>query len=138
MVAASRRTLVLAIGVLSLGCLVSSCSSSADSASAVGTSGAGQVFANVTMSAFDVTVENLAGQPLVDIEVTLKPAGFIVYTERIPRLGSGEKRSLKVSDFTSRDGTPLSLRVATPKEVRVAAVDVTGKKFEMTTPWKQQ
>ena len=138
MVAVPRSTPALAIGVLTLGCIVSSCSPSTNTAGAVGTSGAAPAFANVQMTAFDVTVENVSGQPLVDLEVTIKPAGFVVYTERIPRLGSGEKFAIKTSDFTSRDGTPFSLRVATPREVKIAAVDVSGKKFEMSTPWKAQ
>ena len=139
MVAAPRRTLVLIAGVLVLGWIVSSCSSGSSEDAALGTAGRAPAFVDVQMSTFDVTVENRAGEPVIDMLVSIKPVGgFTLYTTRVPRLGSGEKRVLSVNEFTSRDGTPFSLRVVRPKEITVTAVDLSGgKKFAMTTPWKQ-
>src|SRR5262249_11315120 len=107
------------------------------SGSRVGSAGSTQhPFIKIDTSSLFVTVENDAGRALMDVQLTVKPTGgMLVFTDRISRLESNEKHDISISDFKSRDGTPLNLRVYRPREVTVTAVDLVGEKFEMTKPW---
>ena len=58
-----------------------------------------------------VVVENLTSQPLIDINISLK-SGILVFSDTIGRLEAKEKRQIRHSDFSSRDGTSFSLRIA--------------------------
>jgi hypothetical protein len=136
MVAVSRRALALPAAVLVFGLVVPGCSGIArQDTAAAATSGETPTFASVQHSSIDVTVENQAGQPLVDVVIAIKPIGRSPYTKEIRRVENGQKRSFSLSEFTGNDGTPFSLRLARPKEITVTAVDALGKKVEMTTPW---
>jgi hypothetical protein len=125
--------------MLAFGCIVSGCAglSVDDPAPESGTSGQLPAFANVQNTTFDVTVENRAGLPLLDVLVAIKPVGRPAYTKFIPRMEGGQKRALVLSEFTGNDGTQFSLNIARPREISITARDMVGTKFEMTTPWKR-
>jgi hypothetical protein len=126
-----RRPLLTAV-VLGVGWLVAACSQS-------GAVGSGQSESGIVIqtSSMFVTVDNRAGQPLVDVKIALKPASGTLFTNYIPRLESGAKKDLALSDFRSIDGTGYSLRLQRPRQVIVTASDLVGKKYETTVPWSQ-
>src|SRR5688572_14135756 len=100
----SRRLFVPIIGVVALGSILSACSSGTASG-AVGTSGeTGAFLALDTTSGPFVVVENVSGQPLIDINISLK-SGMLVFSNSIGRLEAKEKRQIRHGDFSSRDGT---------------------------------
>ena len=82
-----------------------------------------------------ITVENRTAQPLVDVNLSIK-SGMLTFTDRVSRLEANEKRSIRHGDFTSRDGTSFSLRIARPREVAVSGKNLEGKTFEATLPWQ--
>jgi hypothetical protein len=83
-----------------------------------------------------VTIENRAGTPLLNVNVTIHAPGAPPYTRLITRLESSEKRDISLADFSSRDGTTLNLRMLTPRSVQVTGTDLTNKKYEAETRWK--
>ncbi len=83
-----------------------------------------------------LTVQNMAGQPLLEVSIAIQPTGpRPPFTTRIGRLETGEKRDISFGDFSSRDGTRFGLRVARPREVSATAVDLVGKKYDVKVPW---
>lgn len=84
-----------------------------------------------------VTVEDDAGTALSDVNVAIQAPGAPPYTHLITRLEAGEKRDVSLSDFSSRDGTTFSLRMLSPRSVRVSATDMTGKSYNAEVAWKQ-
>jgi hypothetical protein len=127
----SRRVVPFILVAVSSALVACSSSSAND---AVGTSGEGAFVHVDTSSAPFVTVENRTDQPLVDVTIGLK-SGILTFSDSISRLEVKETRRLRHADFTSRDGTSFSLRLATPKTVLVTARDLTGKTFESSMPW---
>ena len=131
----SRRVLVPAVGAVVLGSILSACSSSGPKG-AVGTSGAITSFVTVDVSSPPIiTVQNRTAQPLIDVSLAIK-SGMLTFTDRISRLEANERRPIRQGDFTSRDGTSFSLRVARPKAIAVTAKDLDGKQFDVTLPWE--
>ena len=132
----SRRVLVPAVGAVVLGSILSACSSSGGPKGAVGTSGAITSFVTVDVSSPPIiTVQNRTAQPLIDVSLAIK-SGMLTFTDRISRLEANERRPIRQGDFTSRDGTSFSLRVARPKTIAVTAKDLDGKQFDVTLPWE--
>lgn len=140
MTTVSRPALAPLAGVLLLGCwIVSACSGSSETTTSgtAGTSGGVPAFVAVQNTSLDVTVENRAGGPLLNVRVAIKPVGGLLeFTKMLSRMEAGEKRDLALSQFSGRDGTTFSLRVVRPKEIAVTAVDLVGRTYEMTTPWR--
>jgi hypothetical protein len=131
----SRRLFVPLISVFVLGILATACSSGT-ATGAVGTSGQSDAFLAIdTTSGPFVVVENLTSQPLIDISISLK-AGILTFSDTIGRLEAKEKRQVRHGDFTSRDGTSFSLRIATPRDVMITAKNPDGKQLETTTRWQ--
>lgn len=133
-----RRPLITAVALV-VGWLTLACSDTLTVRSepgTVGSAGASAAAVAVETSSLFVTVENRAGQPLVDVAVALKPASGTLFSTSISRLETGAKRDLALSDFRSNDGTGYSLRLQRPKQVLVTARDLAGKKYETTVPWK--
>jgi hypothetical protein len=130
----SRRVLVPLVGAFVLGSILSACSGSgADRA--VGTSGQSDTAVGVDNSSPQfITVENRTEQPLIDVNVGIK-SGMLTYSGNVSRLEAKEKRQLRHGEFTSRDGTGFSLRVARPTRISVTARNTDGKQFESTMPW---
>lgn len=124
------RSLVLIAGVCASGlaCGGQGSGAAADESAPIG----------VTNSRFGVTVENRAGQPLTEVRVEVIPAGrTVVYTSFYGRLEAGQKQEFSVTSFRGRDGTPLDLRIARPRTIRVTAQDLTGKPYEVERRWQQ-
>ena len=135
MTTASRQGVLFA-SVFLTAVLAWSCSAATSQEAGI-TGTTGQAFVRVEPSSFFVTIENLAGQPLLDIRVAIKPVGGATeFTKLVSRVEAGEKRDISLSDFGGRDGTPFSLRVVRPKSITVTAASLTGQKFETTVPWK--
>ena len=134
----SRRPLITAVALVA-GCLAMACSDAPKVQSetgAVGSAGDSTTAIAVETSSLFVTVENRAGQPLLDIKVALKPASGTLFTAFLSRLEAGAKRDMSLADFRSNDQTTFSLRLQRPKQVIVTATDLVGKKYEVTVPWK--
>ena len=138
---AFRRGFVGIAGALVLASILSGCSGSSPGnagSKATGTSGSVPVPIDVQITLLFVTVENRAGQPLLDMDVTIRPVGGAMrFTTSIRRMESGERRDLSLGDFIGGDrSTRFNLRIAArPKEVAVTAVDLVGKHYEVTVPW---
>lgn len=91
----------------------------------------------VQTSQMFVTVENKAGLALLDMDVTILPVGGMTeFKKFIGRMENAEKRDFALGDFSGRDGTPLNLRVARPKTVRVTAKDLNNKTYTVEVPWQ--
>ena len=91
----------------------------------------------VQTSQMFITVKNDAGVPLTDVTISIvPPTRTAVYTKFFGRLENSESRDAMLGDFSSRDGTPFSLRVVKPKTVEVKGTGVDGKTYSVTVPWK--
>jgi len=131
----SRRLFVPLFGVVALASILSACSSGTASG-AVGTAGATDAFLAIdTTSGPFVVIENLTSQPLIDINISLK-SGILVFSDTIGRLEAKEKRQIRHSDFSSRDGTSFSLRIAKPRDISVTAKNPDGKQLESSSRWQ--
>jgi len=120
----------LVVGALCL--VISACSGSGTTASGDSAS------IGVTTSSMFVTIENKAGLPLLDVNVSIIPVGRATeYTRFVGRLENAEKRDIALGDFNGKDGTPFSLRVVRPDGVHVVAKDMNSKSYEVQAPWAQ-
>lgn len=90
----------------------------------------------VELSQTFVTLQNRSGLPLAEVSITIVPHGPTEFTRLLSRVENSGKRQVPLTEFRSRDGTPLNLRVVRPKSVRVRAQDVAGKSYELEVPWK--
>jgi len=92
----------------------------------------------VTIGQFEVTVVNTAGRALFEVRVEIMPAGPAShFTNTVPRMENGEKRSLPHNRFTDRDSIPFSPRNVRVSGVVVTAKDIDGKALRVELPWKQ-
>jgi hypothetical protein len=137
-----RRLVVVVVGVFMLGWAVSGCSTESSQAGvpdATGTSGQnGAAFLDLQITTFGLMATNQVGKPLNDVTVTIKPVGYpLLYTTRVRRMESGEKRELSFGAFLDRDGQAFSLRTVRPKEIVATAVDLGGTQHDMTIPWRK-
>lgn len=82
-----------------------------------------------------ITVQNRAGLPLTEVKVAVVPYSRTEFTKFVARLESGEKRDIMMGELSSRDGTVFSPRVVKAKAIRVTAVDVVGKQYDVEVPW---
>ena len=84
-----------------------------------------------------ITVENTSAATLRTVQVHVVPHGEATLFSASPTsLAGGEKRDFPLGSFRGRDGTPLDLRVARIKSVRVTATDTQGKPLQAEVPWK--
>jgi hypothetical protein len=127
-----RRAFAATVSVV-VGCAVLGCSGESSQAGASGSTGTSRraepafIGLQVTPS-LSITIENLAPEPLLDVNVTIKPAtGDMLYTTILPRLEPREKRNLVFGQFRRSDGTPFSAVLAF---VRPKEVIVTGRSVE--------
>lgn len=92
----------------------------------------------VTLTPFEVVVTNTAGRALFEVLVEIMPAGPAThFTNTLPRMENGEKRSLSHTRFSDRDGVPFSPRNVKVSGVVVTAKDIDGKVFRVEVPWKR-
>ena len=133
-----RRPLVLLVA-LAVGSLATACSDALSRQSekgAVGSSGTSPAAIAVQTSSSYLTVENRAGLPLLDVSVALRSVNGVSFTKSISRLESAAKLDLSLGELRSNDGTSYSPQFARPKDVRITATDLVGKKYDVTVPWK--
>lgn len=133
------RALVALAASLALAFVVSGCSSASSSEGEVGavaTAGTASAALAIQAGSMFITIENRAGQPLLDVRVAIQ-GGRAPFTAVIPRLETSQKVDLTFGDFRARDGTPFSLRVARPRAVVATAQDFVGQKHEVTVPWER-
>ncbi len=133
---ASRKALAAVVVVLVSGVVVSACSDSAREPGAVGTAGSGESAIGIQSSMFFVTVENRVDTPLLNVQVAIRPAGVVKFETTVARVEPGEKRNISLDQFRSADGTRFNLRQVRPKNVTVGAVDMLGKRYDVTAPWQ--
>jgi len=134
-----RRGLLVTLVVLAAGAGAIACSDAITRQSetgAVGSSGTAAAAIGVVTSASFLTVENRAGLPLVDVEISLKATNGLSFSKSISRLETSAKRDLSLAELRSNDGTTFNTRFQKPKEVVVKATDLVGKKYDVTVPWK--
>jgi len=130
---ASRRRL----GLLERLCLVGLMGLALAKCSGSASTTQGQNLIHVETSPFSVAVENKVGMPLIDVEVKIVPvSGVTQFTKFAGRIENGEKRELELNTFMDTGGTPFSLRLVTPKTVRVTGKDLSNKVIEVSVPWK--
>jgi len=131
-----RRSAVKALaGLFFSSALLSACSSSATSG-AVGTSGSAASGIGVETSSLYITIENRAGNPLSDVNVSLEGGGTTTYTAHFPKMATGEKKDIPTANLKGRDGSSLNLFAVHPRQITVTAVDLFGKKYDVKVPWK--
>jgi hypothetical protein len=135
-----RRALVFFSAVSVLSYLASGCSSASSEVGGVtGTSGQGgsaAIGVQLTSPLLTVVVENRAGRPLVDVSVSIR-AGTLAYSTTVPRIEPNDKRALNPNEFRAQGGGMFNPSAVRAKEIVVAAKDLDGKTYEVTTPWKQ-
>jgi hypothetical protein len=91
----------------------------------------------VQTSQMFITVKNDAGVPITDVTISIvPPTRTTVYTKFLGRLENSESHDVMLGEFSSRDGTPFSLRVVSPKSVEVKGSGADGKTYDVTVPWK--
>ena len=134
----SRWVALVAPLLLLLLFATAACSKSAQTGT-VGTAGSnsgGDAF-RIAFDQTFITIENLTGSPIVDGRIEIVPRGVRPpFTTAFPRLENHAKREIPLRDFRGNDGTEFSRRVAHAQRVRITAVDVAGKKYEMEVPVK--
>ena len=97
-----RSPLAGPVSALILACSVVACSGEASPGgdSTVGTTGAAPASIKVVQTAMFVSIENQAGQPLVDVAIAIHPSGGRApYTTNVRRIESGGKQALSFGDF---------------------------------------
>ena len=82
-----------------------------------------------------VTVQNKAGLPLLDLNVSIDAAGSPPFTHLLTRLENGETHDISLSEFESVDGTTFNVRMMRPTAVRATAKDMTNKTYQVEIPW---
>ena len=84
-----------------------------------------------------LTVKNVAGVPLTDVMIGIKPAGVQPeYQMSVRRLENAQERDLPLVQFRGIDGTPLTLRVVRPRHVHITATDISGTEYDVELPWQ--
>jgi hypothetical protein len=129
-----RRTLACVLSWVILG--VTSVAAPACSRDPEAAQAEANTLIGVETSSLVLTIENKTGGPLIDLTVGIVAAGGNVFTALVSRLETSTKRELSLSEFSSRDGTTFSLRLARPRSVRVQAKDLTGKAYSVEVPWR--
>jgi hypothetical protein len=133
-----RRPLVTLVA-FAIGALATACSDALTRQSetgAVGSTGTAAAAIGINTTASYVTLENRAGLPLLDLNVTVKATNGISFSKSISRLEASAKQDLSLTEFRGNDGTTFSPMFHKPKEVVVTATDLVGKKYDVTVPWK--
>jgi hypothetical protein len=132
----SRRPLIAI--VVAAGWLAASCSSAPNQqeTGAIGSSGANAAAIAIERTSSYLTIENRAGLPLVDVTISLKATNGLTFGMSIPRLESGSKRDVPFGNLRGSDGTTFNPQWHRAAQVSVAAKDIVGKKYDVTTPLK--
>ena len=128
--AAGRQPLLFG-GVI---CLVAiySCGGSATSQAPAADSPVG-----LEVSDSSVNVVNRTGTSLVKGQVDIEAAGSLrPFTSLVPRMGNGEKRTMRLEDFRTPDGTPFRRGVHRARKAKISVTDLNGKTYQYEVPFK--
>lgn len=113
------------------------------SASASGCSGSGaaeqlQQNAPVVIStkANTVMLQNRAGGPVNDVQVTVVAFGGNEYSAAIGRIESQASRPVLLAELSGGERGAFNPQFNKPRTVRVRATDAVGKAFDVEVPWK--
>lgn len=91
----------------------------------------------IRTSQLSVEIENRAGMPLTEVNVSIVPVGGATeFKKFVGRMENGEKKDLALGGFFGRDGTTFNLRVVKPRLVRVTGTDLTSKAYNVETRWQ--
>ncbi len=84
-----------------------------------------------------LTVRNVAGLPLTNVTIGIKPGGVRPeYKMSLRRLGSGEEMDIPFQEFRGIDRNPLNLQVVNPRSVHITGTDLYGKAHDVELPWE--
>jgi hypothetical protein len=131
-----RRSATRALGGLLFSCALFAACSSPETSGAVGTSGSMSAGIGIETSSLFITIENRAGTPLSDVNISLEGGGATTYTAHFPKMATGEKKDIPTASLKGRDGSTLNLLAVHPRQITVTGVDLMGKKHNVTVPWK--
>jgi hypothetical protein len=130
------RGLALLVSLLLAAFFTAACSGGTTEAGSSGTTGDGTdapfliVFEQTYM-----TIENRSGSPIVSGNVAIMTGSLRPpFTMALPRLENLDKRDFPLRNFRGNDGTEFNRRVARAQRIRITAVDLAGKKYEMEVP----
>ena len=130
------RGLALLVSILLAALLTAACSGSKSEAGSSGTTGADGPFA-IALEQTYLTVENRSGSPIINGTVSIMTGSLRPpFTMALPRLENLDKRDFPLRNFRGNDGTEFSRQVARVQRIRITAVDLAGKKYEMDVPIK--
>lgn len=111
------------------------CSGGTTEAGSSGTSGGSDGPFVIALEQTYLTIENRSGGPIVSGNVAIMTGSLRPpFTMALPRLENLDKRDFPLRNFRGNDGTEFSRRVARVQRVRITAVDISGKKYEMDVP----
>ena len=91
----------------------------------------------IEISQFSLTVRNVAGLPLSDITIGIKPGGVRPeYQKTLRRLGNGQNQDIPYAEFRGVDRNALDLQSVNPRYVHITATDLEGKEYDVQLPWE--
>ena len=84
-----------------------------------------------------LTVKNVAGLPLTDLTIGIKPGGVRPeYKRSLRRLASGQEMDIPFQEFQGIDGNPLNLQSVRPRSVHITGTDLNGNAHDVELPWE--
>jgi hypothetical protein len=84
-----------------------------------------------------LTVKNVAGLPLTDLTIGIKPGGVRPeYKKSLRRLASGQEMDIPFQEFQGIDGNPLNLQSVRPRSVHITGTDLNGNAHDVELPWE--
>jgi hypothetical protein len=124
-----RRSALMLSGVIFAALLAASCSAGGSAAQL-------NAPVSITTKQTVITIANQAGTPINDIKIAVVAYGNTEFTKLLGRMDSAATREVALSELSSRDGTAFNARLSKPKLVRLTAIDLSGKTFDVEVPWK--
>ncbi|HEV8319287.1 MAG TPA: hypothetical protein VGQ10_17885 [Vicinamibacterales bacterium] len=129
------RGLGLLASLLLAAFFTAACSGGTTEAGSSGTTGGSDKPFLIAFEQTYMTIENRSGSPIVSGTVAIMTGSLRPpFTMALPRLENLDKRDFPLRNFRGNDGTEFSRRVAKAQRIRITAVDVAGKKYEMEMP----
>jgi hypothetical protein len=91
----------------------------------------------IEISQFALTVRNVAGLPLSNLTIGIKPGGVRPeYKKSLQRLGNGQNQDIPYAEFRGVDRNALDLQSVNPRYVHITATDLEGKEYDVQLPWE--
>ena len=90
----------------------------------------------IEVSDLFLTVRNVAGLPLSDLTIGIKPTGVRPeYQMQVRRLATGQELDIPYAEFRGVDREPLMLQSINPRSVHIVATDQNGGQHDVQLPW---